>query len=118
MKLSERGPQAYFPRTIVYDASPAAAWAWFDVDCSAVVGAREALVLLRVLCVGGAGTFFTRVNGETVTHTVAAGADCASINAGEKAYIIGFTDANGILEVMTSQAGNTYTVTVEAACHG
>lgn len=110
------GAQIYFSGTQVYNASPAAAWTWYDVNCSAVVGARRAIVLLKVVkdASAGAHSLYTRKNGETTNFLCSPHAGVIEADASTGGYIIGTTDASGILEISVSDATPTWTVTVEA----
>ena len=106
-------PRVAFPRTVVHNAIGPAAFT--DLDLSAVVGARQAEVLLSFLNnSGGNCAVYTRRNGEAAAASqYGAGGITASAN-GEICYAKVVTDVAGIIEWAISNVAGTHTVIVEA----
>lgn len=89
--------------TKVYDG--AATGAFVDVDCSSVVGANEALLLVRITNLsGGASTIAARRNGDTITVSD------PSVPTSECVYLTVDTDSSGIFEFSGSNVANTHEV--------
>lgn len=105
--------------TQVYNA--AAPLAWTDLDLSAVVGARPALVLLRIDAPGGNRNIGVRRNGDAIDYYitgtsaggVAYGLDGAG-GSGIPVVLLVATDTAGVIEWIASNADANTLVTVMA----
>jgi len=78
-----------------------------DLDLSGVVGANEAIVMLRVYNDINPATYYFRENGRTV-DTSPDGVMGGSAGSIEEIYFIVKTDSSGIVEWMSSVAQTTY----------
>ena len=86
--------------------------AWQDLDLSAVVGARKALVLLLFYNNSGDATaqqYKTRPNGAATEYNYGVSCTATSIGDGEACILLCFTDAAGIVEW---KAGNAKTTAI------
>jgi len=99
--------------TEVFSGNSPGVPAYTALDLSGVVGARAALVILRVYnASGGAANFATRPNGETEVISFGDALKCfsCSIAGGtDWGFVMGLTDAAGILEWYCSLAGQAGT---------
>ncbi len=106
----------HFPGVGVFDAIPPAVMT--DLDLSAVVGARHALVLLRVENQTGANcTVYTRTNGHALA-IVGTGPSIAVIGVtNHLGYVCVVTDGAGIIEWFGTNVAGTVVLVVEAYAH-
>lgn len=108
MKINNPGGGAELTvaETQVYNAN--APLAWTDLDLSAVVGARPALVLLKLWMDAGGDPFAVRKNGDTdefyiAGATNAEGVACVLLNGAGHRCVAVATDDNGIIEIRGGQ---------------
>ena len=110
----------FLVNTQVFAANTPGASAWTDLDLSAVVGARNALVVLRWQCAqGNAATFFRR-RGDTddqymAAPTMAIGASGLRVDtAGVFGTVVVPTDSGGWIEWKSSAVTQACTIDVIA----
>jgi len=101
-----------FPGTVVHNAIGPAAWT--DLDLSAVVGSRKALVVIRSLNgSGGNSHIYSRTNGDTLNKTDGISIVLSQLSGRDDLLVV-YTDASGIIEWYVSNVAGTHTLTVEA----
>lgn len=113
------GSSVTFATTQVFSGN--APTSFTDLDLSATIGAKQTVVLLRIVNSGGNGSSYSfRKNGETVAVTVdgtAFGLSQAGPNLSDgnkMSYVICVTDANGILEWICNNANQNTSIKLEA----
>ena len=115
--IGSPGATVAFPRTTVYNATKAAAWA--DLDLSAVVGSRQAVVILKIEkdATANADYGYLRRNGDASQFNANIAISTWALSAGEAGYYVCVTDPAGIMEWFSEDAVPVYTVIVEAYAH-
>ena len=104
----------HFPGTQVHNAIGPVAWT--DLDLSAVVGARKALVYLRCLNGTGFNAIITlRPNGDGGAW-IGGVVRTQVVDTGVAALLV-YTDAAGIIEWYTDIVAGTWAITVEVYAH-
>lgn len=111
--IDNLGSVINFSTTQVYNAAKAIAFE--DLDVSAVVGVRQAVVLLKIKNTTGNTSQFTfKKKGDGDTYDGYAPNSLIGIPNNDAAYVICVTNTSGVLSWMSSQVAGTVTVTFEA----
>ena len=110
MTLNNPGSAPLFniASTLVFNA--VAPVAWQDLDLSAVVGARKALVLLKFYNNSGDATaqqYKSRPNGFADTYNYGVSCTSTAIADAETCFLICYTDAAGLIEWKSNNAKAT-----------
>lgn len=114
--ITSPGFQVNYPNTTVYNASPALAYTWYDIDCSAVCGVRQAVLILTVTKDATAGGDYLWVKRKGMSGDVSgsAGSNVANLDASKKTILVVVTDTSGVISFQVNDAVPTYTIAVEA----
>lgn len=109
-------PQIRYPNTQVYNSAVALAYTYYDVNASAVVGARKALLLLKIVkdATAGVDSAVVRSNDEAANLFSGDGAQKASCDASVGSYVVTLTDSAGIFEFAANDTVPVWTITVVA----
>lgn len=96
--------------------SGTASTSYTDLDLSAVVGARQRMVMLRAVSNNTDGIMFQRkgtsytYSSSSITYGVSGGGSASNVSMN---FIVA-TDANGVVQWRTNSGTNTVTINVEA----
>lgn len=106
-ELSVWTPQS----SVVFNASLGATWT--DLNLSGVVGAKRALVFLKI--VGGNANYVVRTRGESLDMRIAVsnlggGASSGYGESGKALYLMAQTDSAGYLQIKASNTSSTQVV--------
>ena len=116
MTLNNPGSAPLFNIASTLAFNTVAPIAWTDLDLSAVVGARKALVLLKFYNYSGdasANQYKTRPNGDAGTYNYGVSCTATTIGDGENCFLLCYTDVAGIIEWKAGLAKNT-SISVDA----
>lgn len=104
----------YFSITQVFTGTSPASFT--DLDLSAVVGAQQRMVMLKVFCDNETKLFIFRPNGDTGEYNGTAfnGVNAVTTPSDGYALAICKTDTAGVIEWRTTGAENACTISVEA----
>jgi hypothetical protein len=114
-KLATYSPPTKFSTTQVFSGESPTTYT--DLDLSAVVGATQKMVLLKVTFNGSTAGYSFRTNGDTTVYKSeggGVGSGTTPATAGVGATVIVKTDTAGVVEWETDSAESTTVITVEA----
>ena len=105
-----------FPRTVVFNDHFTAGYSFQDIDLSAVVGSRRAVVILKCAKDAQVGNhiLFNRRNGDVGSENGNSNVYSLASPGSYQGHMVADTDDNGVIEVSSDENTHVWTITVEA----